>query len=84
MGLTYWILFFTLIALIFMGFDKISAKLQKRRVNEGSLWILSLIGGFPGIILGALLFHHKLKKKRFWIPVALAIGLWSVVILYEV
>ncbi|MDA4130315.1 MAG: DUF1294 domain-containing protein, partial [Thaumarchaeota archaeon] len=69
MGLTYWISFFTLIALIFMGFDKISSKLQKRRVNEGSLWILSLIGGFPGIILGALLFHHKLKKKRFWIPV---------------
>jgi uncharacterized membrane protein YsdA (DUF1294 family) len=82
-GLTYWILLATLIALIFMAVDKVAAKLHKRRVSEGALWLLSIIGGFPGIILGALMFHHKFAKKRFWIPVAIAIVIWATVFLYE-
>ena len=80
--LTYWILLATLIALIFMGIDKLAARFGKRRISEAFLWVLSLIGGFPGIILGALMFHHKSSKKSFWVPVAIAIVLW-IAIFYE-
>ena len=81
--LTYWILLATLIALIFMGIDKLAARFNKRRISESFLWLLALIGGFPGIILGALMFHHKSSKKSFWVPVAIAIVLWAAVFFYE-
>ncbi len=80
--LTYWILLATLIALIFMGIDKLAARFSKRRISESFLWVLSLIGGFPGIILGALMFHHKSGKKSFWVPIAIAIVLW-IAVFYE-
>jgi len=67
-----------------MGVDKLAAKFRKRRVSEGGLWLLCVIGGFPGIILGALIFHHKLAKKRFWIPVLVAIVIWTAAFLFEV
>jgi uncharacterized membrane protein YsdA (DUF1294 family) len=79
----YWISLATLIALIIMGIDKLAAKFNKRRVSEATLWLLAIVGGFPGIILGALMFHHKIRKRSFWIPVAIAILLWTATFLYE-
>jgi uncharacterized membrane protein YsdA (DUF1294 family) len=80
--LVYWISVATLIALIIMGIDKLAARFHRRRISEGALWLLAIVGGFPGIILGAQMFHHKVRKRSFWLPVAIAIVLWTIAFLY--
>lgn len=47
------------------------------RVSEKSLWLLAFAGGFWGIALGGILFHHKTHKFSFWIPVAIAVIVWA-------
>jgi uncharacterized membrane protein YsdA (DUF1294 family) len=81
--LAYWVSLVSLIALIIMGIDKLAARFHWRRISEAALWLLSLLGGFPGIILGALLFHHKVRKRSFWIPVVIGISLWALAFFYE-
>lgn len=64
------------LSLVLMGVDKAAAKLHKSRVRENTFAILSLFGGFAGVILGGLLFHHKTSKPRFWTPVIVGLTLW--------
>jgi uncharacterized membrane protein YsdA (DUF1294 family) len=71
-----WLLAISAISLMLMGIDKAAAKLRKSRIRENTFAILSLFGGFAGVILGGLLFHHKTSKPRFWSPVAAALVLW--------
>jgi|SRR5271170_5673528 uncharacterized membrane protein YsdA (DUF1294 family) len=74
-----WFLFLGLLGLAAMGADKGIARFNwGDRISERSLWLIALAGGFWGIILGALLFHHKTSKGEFWPPVALAVVLWAV------
>jgi uncharacterized membrane protein YsdA (DUF1294 family) len=80
--LVYWISLATLIALIIMGIDKLAASFHKKRISEAALWLLAIVGGFAGIILGALMFQHKVRKRSFWLPVAIAIVLWTIAFLY--
>ena len=64
-----------------MGVDKALAKSNwGDRLSERSLWLTALAGGFWGIILGALAFHHKTSKGTFWPPVVLATILWSFIL----
>jgi uncharacterized membrane protein YsdA (DUF1294 family) len=55
-----------------MGFDKLSAKMGSERIPE--LWFIlcSLAGGIGGIVLGMLIFHHKVSKKSFQLKIAVA------------
>jgi uncharacterized membrane protein YsdA (DUF1294 family) len=49
-------------------------KLAKReRISEKTLHEVALLGGFPGIIMGAWTFSHKVSKPSFWPPVVLSI-----------
>ncbi|HYB02887.1 MAG TPA: DUF1294 domain-containing protein [Nitrososphaerales archaeon] len=72
-----WIVLLSLAALIMMGVDKTSAKLRGSRISERSFGVISILGGFPGVILGGVLFHHKTSKLRFWIPVIVAMFVWG-------
>ena len=47
------------------GFDKLLAKIRKRRVSEVTLLTYSILGGAYGGFLGMHLFNHKTKVKRF-------------------
>ena len=60
-----------------MGEDKNQAITESERIRERTLHELALIGGFLGIIIGGCLFHHKTRKTRFWLPVALSVGVWG-------
>lgn len=55
-----------------MGFDKASAKVGSERVPELWLTLLSLAGGFSGVVLGMLLFHHKVSKRSFQLKIGVA------------
>jgi len=72
-----WIAVWSFLALIMMGIDKASAKLRRTRISERTFGVVSLLGGFPGVLLGGILFHHKTSKPRFWIPVIVALLLWG-------
>jgi uncharacterized protein len=78
--LLYWLSFVSLIALICMGVDKASSKMRKKRISEATFWILSAFGGFPGVFLGALFFHHKTSKPSFWLPIVIPTILWLLLI----
>jgi uncharacterized membrane protein YsdA (DUF1294 family) len=55
----------SLITFCFYGVDKSAARRGRQRVRESTLHVLSLMGGWPGAILGQKIFHHKTKKLRF-------------------
>jgi uncharacterized membrane protein YsdA (DUF1294 family) len=59
-----------------MGIDKALAVGGFSRIGERTLWSASLLGGFPGVFVGAFVFHHKTSKAEFWWPVALSAVLW--------
>ena len=70
-------------SLVMMGFDKLSAKAGSERVPE--MWFLiSLAGGFVGVVLGMFAFHHKTSKTGFQIRIAAAAVLGTLVIVYLV
>lgn len=55
------------------GWDKRSAKLDRRRVSERRLHMIDLAGGWPGGWIGRKTFRHKTSKRSFvivfWITV---------------
>ena len=54
-----------LVLLCTMGVDKALAKANKRRVPEATLFLMAVIGGSIGGILGMYLFRHKTKHMSF-------------------
>ncbi|OGH71362.1 MAG: hypothetical protein A2921_02195 [Candidatus Magasanikbacteria bacterium RIFCSPLOWO2_01_FULL_43_20b] len=53
------------ISFFYIGIDKMKAQLTRQRVSEKTLWLLSLIGGSLGTLLGMNFFRHKTKKISF-------------------
>ena len=68
-----------IISLIIMGYDKIQAILKKRRIPELTLLSLIPIGGSIGILIGIIVFRHKIKKKKF-IILSILLSLFSIFI----
>ena len=48
-----------------LGIDKTKAKAGAWRVPEATLFLLAVLGGSVGGILGMQLFRHKTKHKTF-------------------
>lgn len=58
-----------------MGIDKRRAKKKQWRVKEKTLFLIAILGGSIGSILGMYTFHHKTKHKNFvfGLPIILVI-----------
>lgn len=63
--LLYWCLALSLLDFALMGADKGRAKKGKWRVPEKWFFLLALLGGSPGAILGMYTFHHKTRHWYF-------------------
>ena len=63
-----------------MGFDKLSAKVDSERVPESLFFLISLAGGFGGIVLGIFVFHHKISKRSFQMKIGVG-AILSILIL---
>jgi uncharacterized membrane protein YsdA (DUF1294 family) len=48
-----------------MGLDKHKAQKRQWRIPESTLFVLALIGGSIGSILGMRIFHHKTRHWYF-------------------
>ena len=66
------------------GWDKWRAGRGGRRVPEATLHLVSVLGGWPGALLGRHLFRHKTRKTSyrlaFWACAAVnaaAAGWWA-------
>jgi uncharacterized membrane protein YsdA (DUF1294 family) len=75
-----WIILAGVAGFLTMGYDKLRSKFRKGRLPEKTLWMIALVGGFCGIVLGSIVFHHKTKKRRFWPPVIASTMIWVVLI----
>ncbi len=58
-------------AFLLMCIDKIAAIIKKQRISEKTLLLTSIIGGAIGILLGMIVFRHKIRKTKFLIIVPL-------------
>jgi uncharacterized membrane protein YsdA (DUF1294 family) len=52
-------------AFLSMGLDKNLSRSPTIRSPEALLFLVALVGGSPGILLGCHLFKHKTKKASF-------------------
>jgi uncharacterized membrane protein YsdA (DUF1294 family) len=71
-----WILSFSIVIFSLFGIDKSLSKTERTRIPESVLHLFTLLGGFPGQILGRIVFHHKTNFKRhpsFTIVLAISI-----------
>ena len=62
-----YILLINAITFVTMGIDKYKAMKGKWRIKETTLFILVLLGGGIGGILGMYTFRHKTQNKMFTI-----------------
>ena len=80
--LLVWLAVINLLTFIVYGADKRRARKCKWRVPEKTLFLLPLLGGSIGALLGMRVFHHKTKHWYFvWgIPAILlaqiALAVW--------
>ena len=80
--LLVWLAVINLVTFAIYGVDKAKAKRGAWRVPEKTLFLLPLLGGSLGALLGMRVFHHKTKHWYFmWgIPLILlaqiALAVW--------
>ena len=68
-----WVGVLSVWAFLLFGFDKWRAgRSGARRIPESSLLWASALGGWPGGLLGIVLFRHKSAKPSFLFKFALA------------
>lgn len=87
--LALWLIVINLVTFFAFGVDKWKAKRKEtrettRRVPEKTLFLLSILGGSVGALLGMRVFHHKTLHKAFrlgipvilFLQIAIPLGLW--------
>lgn len=65
-----------------MGIDKSKAKRGAWRIPEKTLFLIAILGGSVGSILGMKQFRHKTKHKSFTIGMPAILLVQAAVILY--
>ena len=60
-----------LIGFLFMGIDKLKARKRGFRIPEATLFLVALMGGSVGSLLGMYLFRHKTRHRKFTIGMPL-------------
>ena len=65
MVLTIYIALMSVVLLVMMKADKERARRNQYRISERTLWVMALLGGAVGGVIGMQLFRHKTKHLSF-------------------
>ena len=57
------------VSLLMMAIDKRQAQTKAMRLPELLLFVMAAIGGTPAILLGSVMFHHKIRKASFLLTI---------------
>lgn len=68
--LTY-IFVINMVAFLIMALDKVRARKDAWRIKEITIMVLALLGGATGILLGMVVFRHKINKNKFSVGIPL-------------
>ena len=81
-----WLCCMSVITFFVMGSDKLRAKQGARRVPEARLFLLALLGGGVGGLLGMYAFRHKTRHLHFVIgfPLIAAVQLLGALYLFGI
>ncbi len=60
-----YLLIINVIGFVFMGIDKKRAKKNQWRIPEKHLFLIAILGGSIGSIIGMQFFRHKTKHTSF-------------------
>lgn len=60
-----YVVFINMLLFALISIDKQKAKLNQWRISEKTLFILAIIGGSVGGIIGMYTFRHKTKHLKF-------------------
>ena len=60
-----YVLVLSLLGFLLMGADKWKARRGAWRIKESTLFLVAILGGSPGALLGMHLFRHKTKHWYF-------------------
>lgn len=71
-----------IIGFAIMGIDKSKAKRGAWRIPEKTLFLIAILGGSIGSILGMKQFRHKTKHKTFTIGMPVILLVQAGIILY--
>jgi len=81
-----WSLLLSAITFCFYGWDKRQARKNNWRTPESRLHLLSLLGGWPGAMMGRRIFRHKTQKLSFklviWLAAILHLILFAAIVYY--
>ena len=82
--LLLWLAGINLAAFLAFGLDKLKAKRKEkrntvRRIPEKTLFLLALLGGSVGALLGMRVWHHKTLHKSFRLGIPLILVLQIVI-----
>lgn len=82
--LAVWLVLINLVTFFVFGIDKLKAKRKvkhesTRRVPEKTLFLLSILGGSVGALLGMRVWHHKTLHRSFRIGIPLILFLQIVI-----
>lgn len=76
-----YLIIINIITFLIYGLDKYFAKKRMFRISEKILFILSIMGGFLGAIIGMKKFRHKTKKIIFKIVNIISLIIWCVLLI---
>ena len=81
--LFYYLILVNIIAFITIYIDKKKAIKHKWRIKESTLFLLSIIGGSIGTLLGMYTFRHKTKHKQFTLGIPLILIIQILIFIFK-
>ena len=81
--LIVFIIIINIVSFVMMGIDKKKAEKHKWRIKESTLFLVAILGGSLGSILGMQMYRHKTKHLTFTLGMP-AILILQIIILFLV
>ncbi len=77
-----YLILINLLNVILFGYDKHRSIAGKWRVREMTFFLIALLGGSLGGVIGMILFHHKTRKPAFrtGMPLLLAFDIFLLIL----